>query len=433
MRNNSSINDSDIAKTIGLDSTPKRREYLKRWMFWGLIVLIIASGVLWWGTSKSSDDIKYTTQVAREGNLTVTVTATGNIQPTNKVEVGSELSGIIKSVEVDFNDSVEVGQVLAKLDTLKLKAQVLQSKAALESAQARVLQAQATITESRNQLERLENLSKISGGKGLSVHDLDAAKATLARAEADEANARASINLALATLEADETDLAKAVIYSPISGIVLTRSVEIGQTVAASFQAPVLFTLAEDLAMMELHVDVDEADVGQIEAGQRAVFTVDAYPDRIFPAYLRQVRFGSKTVDGVVTYETILVVDNSDLSLRPGMTATADIIVKEIENAILLPNAALRYKPVTAQKGNTSGNEPLMSRIFPRPRMSPRGPERERTQTDRTKQQVWALIDGKPEPVNIVIGFTDGMMTQVIEGDIKPGMELIVDSENVRQ
>jgi HlyD family secretion protein len=335
-------------------------------------------------------------------------------------------------VEVDYNDSVEVGQVLAKLDTVKLQAQVLQSKAALESAQARVLQVQATITESRNQLGRLENLSKISSGKGLSVHDLDAAKASLARAVADEASAIASVNLALATLEADETDLAKAVIYSPINGIVLTRSVEIGQTVAASFQAPVLFTLAEDLAMMELHVDVDEADVGQIEAGQRAVFTVDAYPDRIFPAYIRQVRFGSKTVDGVVTYETILVVDNSDLSLRPGMTATADIIVKEIENAILLPNAALRYKPVNIQKADTSGNEPLMSRIFPRPRMSSPGQERDRKQTDRTKQQVWALIDGKPEPVKIVIGFTDGMMTQVIEGDIKPGMELIVDSENVR-
>jgi HlyD family secretion protein len=433
MRNNNSINDSDIAKTIGSDSTPKRGKHLKQWMLWGLIVLITASGIFWWGTSRSSDDIQYKTLAAGKGNLTVTVTATGNIQPTNKVEVGSELSGIIKSVEVDYNDSVEVGQVLAKLDTIKLQAQVLQSKAALESAQAKVLQVKATITESRNQLDRLDNLSKISGGKGLSVHDLDAAKATLARAEADEASARASVNLALATLEADETDLSKAMIYSPINGIVLTRSVEIGQTVAASFQAPVLFTLAEDLAMMELHVDVDEADVGQIEAGQRAVFTVDAYPDRIFPAYIRQVRFGSKTVDGVVTYETVLVVDNSDLSLRPGMTATADIVVKEIENATLLPNAALRYKPVNIQKANTSGNEPLMSRIFPRPGMSSSGQERQKKQTDRTKQQVWTLIDGKPEPVKIVIGFTDGMMTQVVEGDIKPAMELIVDSESVRR
>jgi HlyD family secretion protein len=199
-------------------------------------------------------------------------------------------------------------------------------------------------------LERLQYLSKISGNRAVSVHDLDAAKAALARARADEAAARASVDLARATLEVNETDLSKAVIYSPINGIVLTRSVEPGQTVAASFQAPVLFTLAEDLSMMELHVDVDEADVGQVQEGQRAVFTVDAYPDRSFPAHIRQVRYGSKTVDGVVTYETILVVDNSDLSLRPGMTATADIVVKEIENTILIPNAALRYKPASAHR-----------------------------------------------------------------------------------
>jgi HlyD family secretion protein len=433
MKNSNRGNHSDIAKTIGLDSTPKRRKNHKRWTLWGLIILIIASGVFWWNTSKSSDTTQYRTQAVREGNLTVTVTATGNIQPTNKVEVGSELSGIIKSVEVDYNDSVKVGQVLAKLDTVKLQAQVLQSRAALESAQAKVLQVKATIIEARNQLERLEHLGKISAGKAISVHDLDAAKAVFARAEADEASAWASVHLARATLEADETDLSKAVIYSPIDGVVLTRSVETGQTVAASFQAPVLFTLAEDLTMMELHVDVDEADVGQVEAGQRAVFTVDAYPERIFPAHIRQVRFGSKTVDGVVTYETVLVVDNSDLSLRPGMTATADIVVKEIENATLLPNAALRFKPVSTQKDNSSGGESVVSRIFPRPRVSSAEREQQRNRPDRTRQQVWTLIDGKPSQVRVAIGYTDGLMTQIIDGDITPGMELIVDEENVRR
>jgi HlyD family secretion protein len=432
MKNSNRSNYSNISKTIGLDSAPKRRKYLKRWMLWMLIIPAIALGVFWRNTSKSSDSIQYRTQTVKEGNLTVTVTATGNIQPTNKVEVGSELSGIIKSVEVDYNDSVKVGQVLAKLDTVKLQAQVLQSGAALESARARVLQTQATIIEARNQLERLEHLANISAGKALSVHDLDAAKAALARAEADEASARASVNLAKATLEADETDLSKAVIYSPINGVVLTRSVEIGQTVAASFQAPVLFTLAEDLRMMELHVDVDEADVGKVVAGQRADFSVDAYPDRIFPARIRQVRFGSKTVDGVVTYETVLVVDNSDLSLRPGMTATADIVVKEIQNATLVPNAALRFKPANTQKENFSEGDSIMSRIFPQPRRSSAGRAQERNRPDKTRQQVWALINGKPTQIRVSMGFTDGLMTQIIDGEIKPGMELIVDEENAR-
>ena len=432
MKNKNRVHGSDIEKTIGLDSTPQRGKHLKRWMLWGLIVLIIALGIIWWGTGKSSDTIQYKTRAAEKGNLTVTVTATGNIQPTNKVEVGSELSGIIKSVEADYNDTVKVGQALAKLDTEKLEAQVLQSRATLESSQAKVLQVQATITESKNQLERLQYLSKISGNRAVSVHDLDAAKAALARARADEAAARASVDLARATLEVNETDLSKAVIYSPINGIVLVRSVEPGQTVAASFQAPVLFTLAEDLSMMELHVDVDEADVGQVQEGQRAVFTVDAYPDRSFPAHIRQVRYGSKTVDGVVTYETILVVDNSDLSLRPGMTATADIVVKEIENTVLIPNAALRYKPASAQTGTSSGGGSIVSRIFPRPRMPAPARERNRSQADRNRQQLWTLIDGKPGPVMVTIGFTDGLMTQVIDGDITPGMELIVDAESVK-
>jgi HlyD family secretion protein len=432
VKNYDKENISDIAETIGLDSTPKRGKHLKRWIFWGLIVLMIALGITWWGTGRTSDTIQYKTRAAAKGSLTVTVTATGNIQPTNKVEVGSELSGIIKSVEVDYNDTVKVGQALARLDTEKLEAQVLQSRATLESAQAKVLQVQATITESKNQLERLQYLGRISGNRAVSVHDLDAAKAALARAVADEAAARASVDLAMATLEVNETDLSKAVIYSPINGIVLSRSVEPGQTVAASFQAPVLFTLAEDLSMMELHVDVDEADVGQVQEGQRAVFTVDAYPDRSFPAHIRQVRYGSKTVDGVVTYETVLVVDNSDLSLRPGMTATADIVVKEIENTILIPNAALRYKPASAQTGTSSGGGSIVSRIFPRPRMSAPARERGRGQTDRNRQQVWTLVDGKPGPAMVVIGYTDGLMTQVIDGDITPGMELIVDSESVK-
>ena len=283
----------------------------------------------------------------QRGNLTVVVTATGTLEPVNQVDVGSELSGIIDIVEVDYNDRVELGQVLARLDTDKLQAEVLQSQAALEAAQAKILEAQATVLETHLKSQRCDRLAV---KKMCSQEDVDSSVAAYKRARAEEGSARAQVAEARAKLGADQTNFAKAVIHSPIDGIVLVRNVEPGQTVAATLQAPVLFTLAEDLAKMELHVDVDEADVGLVEAGQTAHFTVDAYPERTFPARITQVRFGSQTVDGVVTYETVLNVDNSDLSLRPGMTATADITVKRIENAILVPNAALRFTPPVQKK-----------------------------------------------------------------------------------
>lgn len=401
----------------------------KRWIFWVLVVLVIAGGAIRWTMGNQTSKIQYKTQAATMGSLTVEVTATGNLQPTNTVTVGSELSGIIKSVEVDYNDQVTVGQVLARLDTTKLQTQVLQSRAALDAARAKVLQVGATIKEARDQLSRLKNLVKIGGSKAVSKHDLDAAEATLARGLADEASARASVNQAAAVLALNETDLAKALIKSPINGIVLTRSVEPGQTVAASLQAPVLFTLAEDLAHMELHVDVDEADVGRVMAGQKATFTVDAYSERVFPAIITQVRFGSKTTSGVVTYETLLDVDNADLSLRPGMTATADIVVMEVENALLVPNAALRFSPPADLKGERTRRGGILTKLFPRP---PGRTEKPPESSSAKKQQkVWILREGRPLAVSIETGFTDGTRTQVMGGDVKPGMDLIVDTVSV--
>jgi HlyD family secretion protein len=209
---------------------------------------------------------------------------------------------------------------------------------------------------------------------------------------------------------------------------VLLRSVEPGQTVAASLQAPVLFTLAEDLTQMELHVDVDEADVGQVTRGQEAIFTVDAYPESSFPARITQVRFGSKTVDGVVTYETVLKVDNSDQLLRPGMTATADITVKQIKDALLIPNAALRFSPPTQQKGRSTGNGSIISKLFPRPQWS-RAKPREEKFGAKTEQRVWTLVNEELTPIAITIGSTDGIMTQVIQGEVKAGTDLVVGAQ----
>jgi HlyD family secretion protein len=419
--------ETDIGETLGIDRSSGRKKYLKWWLILSLLAIAgVTTAVVVKGTKKSNS-MQYRTQKVERGNLIVTVTATGALEPTNQVDVGSELSGIIKTVEVDYNDRVKVGQILARLDTDKLKAKVLQSKSALESARAKVLEAQATVKEAGDELARLKQVWELSNNMVPSQRDLDAAQAALHRARAAEATARAQVSQAQATLEGDETDLAKTVIHSPINGIVLTRNVEPGQTVAASFQAPVLFTLAEDLTQMELHVDVDEADVGQVKEGQTATFSVDAHPGRSFPARITQVRYGSQTVNGVVTYKTVLNVDNSDLSLRPGMTATADITVNTVENAILIPNAALRFMPPVKQKEASSNGGSLMNKLLPRRHRSP-SKQRKDSTTDKKLQDVWTLRNGKLLAIAVSIGATDGRMTEVTSGDIEPGMPLVVDT-----
>lgn len=419
--------ESDIGKTLGIDQATGHRKHQKWWLIVAFLAIAGVTTAVVWKRTEKSNSMQYQTEKAQRGDLTVTVTATGNLEPTNQVEVGSEQSGIIETVEVDYNDHVKIGQVLAKLDTSKLEAEVLQSRAALASTRAKVLQTDATIKETRNALSRLEEVRKLSNNKAVSQHDLDAAQAALDRALADKAGAKATVNQAQAALEANETDLSKAVIRSPINGIVLTRNVEPGQTVAASLQAPVLFTLAEDLTQMELHVGVDEADVGQVKEEQASTFTVDAYPDRNFPALIIQVRFGSQTVDGVVTYETVLNVDNSDLSLRPGMTATAEITVKKVRNAILVPNAALRFTPPIKEKNDPSDNRSLVSKLLRhRPRSSSK--RRKDTTANNKQQRVWMLRDGQLVSITVTTEATDGNMTEVTRGDVKPGMALLVDT-----
>ncbi len=421
-----------MASTLGLDKPALSRHGKGRWVWIGL-ALVVATLLIVWATSNGTAPIQYRTAAVHRGALTVTVTATGNLQPTNQVDVGSELSGIIKSVAADFNDRVKVGQELARLDTTKLEAQAAQSRAALAAAQAKVVQSQATVKQAESDLARLRHVRVLSGNKVPSAQDIDAAEATLARAQADTASARAAVAQAQATLSVNETDLSKAVIRSPINGMVLTRTVEPGQTVAASLQAPVLFTLAEDLTKMELHVDVDEADVGRVEKGQAASFTVDAYPDREFPARITEVRYGAKTVSGVVTYETILNVDNSDLSLRPGMTATATITVQKIDNALLVPNAALRFTPPSAAAtGDARGG--LMSFLLPRrPGRTQRQSANGEAGKRKEQQQVWTLRNGQPVAIPVTLGVTDGAQTEVLSGAVQDGMALLTDAVSAKQ
>jgi HlyD family secretion protein len=415
---------SDISIKLGLDNQSAMKKGRNRWGIAAVVSVALIVGLGIWKGSQSSTDLRYKTQEVRRGTITAIVTATGTLQPTNKVDVGSELSGIIKSVEVDYNSTVRVGQILAKLDTTKLEAQVTQSKAALESAKAKILQTKATVSETRSKLAQLRRVKQLSNNRVPSQAEMDAAEAALERALADEESARAAVSQAQATLDGNLTDLSKAVIRSPISGVVLARSVEPGQTVAASFNTPVLFTLAEDLKKMELHVNVDEADIGNIREGQKARFSVAAYANRTFDAQITQSRLGSSTTSGVVTYETVLKVDNSDLLLRPGMTATADITIRNVENVLLVPSAALRFTPPVTEKKRQSSTG-FVDSILPRP-PSPKAQPRDDNPATM-QQRIWTLRDDRLTEIPVTVGASNAGMTEILSDDIRPGMSVVVD------
>jgi HlyD family secretion protein len=330
----------------------------------------------------------------------------------------------VQSVFVDDNSQVKKGQELARLDVSKLNDQIARSRAALLAAEAGVTQAEATAQEARANLGRYQEVARLSGGKVPSQAEMATGEANLARAQASLASARAAVTQARATLSSDDTNLAKASIRSPINGVVLLRKVEPGQTVAASLQAPVLFTLAEDLAQMELQVNVDEADVGQVRAGQPASFSVDAWPNRKYPASIKRVRFGSQTTDGVVSYLTVLQVDNSDLSLRPGMTATAEITTTARANALLVPNAALRFSPPKKPKADSGG---IVASLMPR---MPSTTHNRPVNGDKDgSRQIWVLRDGQPEAVKVKTGVSNGHLTEILEGKLEVGAQVITDSE----
>jgi len=425
------IEEAEFMNKLGIDSTSSRRRRWKWTIFIALmIVFFIVIGISRNKSGQGEELSYFKTKEVTTGPLTVTVMATGALKPTNQVDVGSELSGIIKTVEVQYNDLVKVDQVLATLDASRYEAQVNQSKASLESAKAQILTAEATEKEAQIKLNRLKEVWQTSGGKVPSKTDLDAAEAALQRARASVANAKAQVSQAQATLEENQTNISKLVIRSPVNGIVLSREVEPGQTVAASFQAPVLFTLAEDLSRMELYVDVDEADVGQVKEGQEATFTVYGYPDKTFKAHITQVRYGAKTVSGVVTYETVLAVDNRELLLRPGMTATAEIMINQLENVLLIDNAALRYTPSENDRMTYSDQKPgFFKRIFAKPPRSKTEENEEKTQ-DKNRKEVWVLRENVLVPIKITTGLTDGIMTEVTGGNIKPGDKVIIGKES---
>jgi HlyD family secretion protein len=418
--------EGDLADLLHAEEHSAKRRRRRRILL-ALLALPLLGAGLWLLRGIEGDGVSYQTVEVRRGELVVRVTATGTLEPLNQVDVGTEISGTIAVVNADYNDRVRAGEELARLDMDQLDARLRQSEALLALSRARVLEASATVTETANRLRRTQDLLRRSMS---SQQELDTNTAAHERAKAQLAVAEAQVAQAEAELDDVRRTRDKAVIRAPIDGIVLSRKVEPGQTVAASLQTPVLFTLAEDLAQMELHVDVDEADVGRVAEGQEAEFTVDAYPDRTFPARIEQVRYAPETVEGVVTYEALLTVDNGDLLLRPGMTATAEILVQRLDDVLLVPNAAFRFSPPQAPSEQSTRGGGLVGMLLPR---APRARGSDDGAGNEAGPRVWLLRDGAPVPVSIQTGVTNGTDTQVMSGELTPGQTVIVDSSVRRQ
>lgn len=404
-----------IEKTLGVGK--KKMSGRKKAMIWlgGSLAVLALMFVMFSGGG--GGPVGFRAEAVKRGPLSVKVTATGTLQPVDQVDVGAEVSGRVVEVKVDFNDTVKAGDILAQIDTTQLEARRVQTEAQLAAAKAGVREAEAGLSDAQRRLSRIRDLAK---GRNVSQQDLDTAQSTNDRAVAALEVAKAQVAIQEANLQVALSDIEKAVIRSPIDGVVLYRSVEAGQTVAASFQTPILFTLASDITGLKLLADIDEADVGQVNEEQTATFTVDAFPNRTFDARIRSLRNAPKKAEGgaaltqgVVVYQAELTVNNESALLKPGMTATAEVTVKTVESALLVPNAALRFVPqsvamreATAQSQGGAPAEPrdpAAGRVFVRD------------------------AAGQPVERKIKIGVTDGAFTEVLEGELNEGDEVLTD------
>lgn len=424
--------DTALEALLGQDAT---RPWWRRSSLWILValLLVVATALFFWQGRRSTQAApRYVTVPLARGTVAVTVSANGTLQPTRSVTVGSELSGTVTQVLVDVNDRVSKGQPLVELDTAKLRDALNSARAALASAQATVRQTEATLREAQASLARLEEVAQLSGGKVPSAAELDTGRAVRDRAEANLAVARAAVVQAQANVSTNETNLGKATIRSPIDGVILTRAVEPGAAVAASLQAVTLLTIAQDLRQMKLSVNIDEADVGQVQVGQKASFTVSAQAGRQYPATITRVAYGSTTTDNVVTYTTQLDVSNADLSLRPGMTATATIAATEHAGVLRVPITALRFSPTSANNATAKASGGLVSKLMPGP---PSAGNKAKTAGQLNqpggKRTIWVLEQGQPLALAVTTGLSDGRMTEVSSPALREGQAVIIEQTTV--
>ena len=405
-----------------------------------IVIILIIGTIAFVSFKDKKNEPKFKTDKVMRGDIESAVTATGSVNPVTTVLVGTQVSGTIKNIYVDFNSPVKKGEVIAQIDDAQFTTKVRQAEANLESAKANIENARANIenlkarlnaskadidkarvalTDVRTNLDRIKKLweERLASQKDMdssqnsydsqiaqlksteATHDSNIAQ--LNAAEAQYKTSLAQVKQSEASLDTVRLDLEHTRILSPVNGIVVSRNVDVGQTVAASFQTPTLFNIAEDMTKMQIYSNISEADIGKIKVGQPVEFTVDAYPDTIFKGNVSEVRNAPITIQNVVTYDVVVKVDNSELRLKPGMTANVSISVSNRKDVLKIPNAALRFKP----------------------------PEMQDKVTVREKDSgVWIIEDRKPKRIKAATGISDGNYTELISGDIKEGQELIVES-----
>ncbi|MFX4275265.1 efflux RND transporter periplasmic adaptor subunit [Aliarcobacter butzleri] len=407
-----------------LESFSSKKRINRKFIYIAIAIVSFLAIVLFFifnGNNKSNK-IEYITKKVTQGDLSVVVSTTGNLNPTNSVEIGIEVSGTLKEIFVDFNDEVKAGQILAKIDTVKLQSQVDSSTAALAIAVANQKESQVLLNNKKTLYDRTLNMYKNSGGKYPSKNELDDTRFSYEAAIESLEAAKAKVLQAQSNLKTDKQNLEKASVKSSIDGIVLNREVEVGQTLAATMSAPKLFTIAKDLTHMDLIVSIDEADVADIKKDLPVTFTVDAYPNKVFNGKVKQVRLNPVDTNGVVTYETVVSVDNEDLLLKPGMTATAKIITKESKNKLLIPNGALRFKPKMQEQKNSGVN--LVGPNMNRPANVAR---------DLTKQElapIFILENNQPKRVMVKVLDSDGKLTSIESEELKVNDEVIISQKS---
>lgn len=381
-----------------VSSKKKPQSYIYFVLF---LLLVGCGGYVFYQYKTPKKIIRYVTVSPTRGNLANEISATGTLNPLNEVQIGSQVSGKIEELFVDTNDSVKKGQILAKIDDRKILQELERQKAQLDGAKAQLLSLQSTLKDKKWQFQRLQKLHKQSGGKYPSFADVQNAQVAYEVAGAEVMSKKAHIQEILTYIQIAQIDYKNTIITSPIDGIVLVRSVDVGQTVAASFSAPELFKIAQNLKDMKLVVKIAESDIGKIRLGQKVSFSVDAYPSRVFEAWVNKINYGSSVVDNIVSYEISIDVENEDLLLRPGMSATANIQVEDIQNALLLPVEALYFSP-KQEKAKTAKNINFFA-----------PPRRKKEKIEVNIKNVWILKNKVLEKREVKVGISNGKYVQV--------------------